>query len=82
MSEIIWDVGKVLKRPCNKLDYTRSTGIKKSTDFSGHSQEVLLGRAGLWDKNRNELKICLHHEQIFGAVFERKQDKCCGIHHK
>ena len=36
------------------------------------------------DKNWDKMTICLHHEQVLSAVFERKNDKCYGIlkHHK
>ena len=31
-------------------------------------------------ENKDKVKtICLHHEQFFGKVFERKADKCCGV---
>ena len=42
-------------------------------------QEILLWRAGLLNKKRDDMNICLHHEQSFSTVFERKTDKCCGI---
>ena len=31
------------------------------------------------EEKDNVFKICFHHEQFFGKVFERKTDKCCSI---
>ena len=31
------------------------------------------------DKNKEKMTICFHYEQVFGSVFDRKNDKCCGI---
>ena len=42
-------------------------------------QCVLLWRAGLLENKDKVKTICLHHEQFFGKVFERKADKCCGV---
>ena len=78
-------IGKVLNKPCNKLDYTRSPGVKKLTEFNTDYVETLLWRAGLKDdKNWDKMTICFHHEQVLSAVFEHKNDKCCRIlkHHK
>ena len=73
-----------LHKTCNKLHYTRNIGIKKLTNHSADFQETLLLRAGLQDKNWEEMHICLHHKQVFSNVFEHKIEKCGGIlkHHK
>ena len=31
------------------------------------------------EEKDNMFTICVHHEQFFGQVFERKTDKCCII---
>ena len=40
---------------------------------------ILLWRARLLEEKDNVFKICVHHEQFFWKVFERKADKCCII---
>ena len=72
------------KHVTNFIIYTRNIGIEKLTDLSADFRETLLLRAGLQDKNREEMHICLHHKQVFSNVFERKNEKCGGIlkHHK
>ena len=82
--EVTCDFGKLLQKPCNKLDYTRNISIEKLTDPSADFRETLLRRAGMQDKNWEEMLICLHHKQVFSTVFEHKNEKCCGIlkHHK
>ena len=42
-------------------------------------QCVLLWRVRLLEEKDNVFMICFHHEQFFGKVFERKDDKCCSI---
>ena len=38
------------------------------------------GEPDYWRKRiGNVFKICFHHEQFFGKVFERKADKFCSI---
>ena len=74
------DFGKLLKQPCNKTHYTRKSGVKKLNALGEDAQKTLLWRAGLTDTaNKDDLTICLHHEKVFGEVFERKMDKCCAI---
>ena len=81
MSETdVCDFGKLLKTLCNKLDFTRTVGIKKFAEFTLDEQDILLWRAGLVDENKEGMNICFHHEHLFGDVFERRfSNKCCGI---
>ena len=74
------DIGKYLNKPCHKDYFTRGVGIEKIVNFSEETQEILLWRAGLIHTNKKEeLTVCLHHKYYFGEVFERRNDKCCGI---
>ena len=79
--EVKCDVGILLNKACNKTDYSRKVGIKKITDLSLDDQEILLWRAGLLDliESRENKSVCFHHEKLFGEVFTRKIDKCCGV---
>ena len=73
------DFGNFLKIPCNETIYSRSFGMKNLNGLSTDEAKILLWREGLLDKSINNMKICLHHEKMFGTVFVRKQVKCCGI---
>ena len=79
--EIKCDFGKLLNTSCNKDYYTRRVCVEKLINLSEETQDILLWRAGLKDTNnsREELTVCLHHKKVFGEVFERKIEKCCGI---
>ena len=72
--------GKLLNEPCHKDHFTRGVGIEKIITLSEETQEILLWRAGLIDTDiKKEMTICLHHKSFFGDVFERRNEKCCGI---
>ena len=73
------DFGILCEKPCDKTDYVRNKGRKKLSDFDEKRQSILLWRAGLLENKIENMTICFHHEQVFGNVFERKADKCCGV---
>ena len=68
----------MLKTPCHKHDFCRSTGLKELAEFTEDAQNTYLWRAGLLDHQPKAKTICFHHEQLFGNVFERRATKCCG----
>ena len=73
------DFGKLLNTPCDKLLYARQTERKSIKEPDDDLQCILLWRARLLGEKDNVFTICLHHEQVFGKVFERKTDKCRNI---
>ena len=73
--------GIKLNEKCHLLTYSRLKGLRKFLDLQQDLQEIYLYRSGLHNFNDNET-ICYHHEQLFGSVFERKNDKCCDVFKK
>ena len=73
------DFEKLLNTPLDKLLYDRQTGRKNTKELDDDLQCILLWRARLLEEKDNVFKICFHHEQFFGKVFEKKTDKCCRI---
>ena len=73
------DFEKLLNIPCDKLLNARQTGRKNIKELDDDLQCILFWRARLLEKKDNVFTICFHHEQLFGKIFERKADKCCGI---
>ena len=71
--------GDLLKTPCHKHDFCRSSGLKELADFDEDTQNTYLWRAGVLDNQHKAMTICFHHEQLFGNVFERRVTKCCGV---
>ena len=72
------DFGKLLKMPCDKLDFCIIVGIKKLTELTKDEQQILLWRSDLLSQSR-ELTICFHHEHVFGNIFERRAIIFCGV---
>ena len=82
-SEIVkCDFGNMLDKPCNKLVYSRSSGLSKLNDLDIEKQAVLLWRSGLTDHKSDDIKICNYHLELFGCIFERNETKYCGIINK
>ena len=82
-SEIVkCDFGNILDKPCNKLVYSRSSGLNKLNDLDNEKQAVLLWRSGLTDHKSDDMTICNYHLELFGCIFERNKTKCCGIINK
>ena len=73
------DFGLLLNIECDKKDFVRVVGRKNYDDLNLEDQQILLWRSGLLDRKDNIQTICLHHEQYFGKVYERKEKKCCGV---
>ena len=71
--------GELLQTPCNELHFSRSVGLKDVGQLDSDSRDVLLWRAGLREHENLVKTICFHHEQFFGNVFERRQEKCCAV---
>ena len=67
--------GELLKTSCHKLHYKRSCGLKQLVDYGEDTQTIYLWRAGLLEHHGENMTICLHHEQVFGNVFERHATK-------
>lgn len=70
--------GNELEKECHKSDFCRSVGTVNLSTFSEEEAETLLWRAGLLN-HTGEISICNHHKEVFGNVFERRNNKCCGI---
>ena len=71
--------GELLGTPCNELHFSRSVGIKDVGELDNEMRELLVWRAGLREKVSDVRTLCLHHEQVFGNVYERHASKCCGV---
>ena len=74
-------IGDVLKDECNQKTYTRKIGFKQFGALAKDEQEKILWRCGLLDTFSVEnVTICIHHEMVYGRVFERRvSDKCCDV---
>ena len=57
------------------LDRQEEKNIKELDD---NLQCILLWRVRLLEE-KDVFRICFHHEQFFGKVFEKKADKCCSF---
>ena len=62
--------GVLLKTSRHKLHYTRSCGLKQLVDCNEDTQTIYLWQAGLLEHHRENMTICLHHEQVLSNVFE------------
>ena len=69
---------KAFKYTLDKLFYARQTRRKNTDELDDNLQCILLWRARLLEESDNVFTICFYHEQLFGKVFERKADICCG----
>ena len=75
-------IGDVLKDECNQKTYTRKIGFKQFGALAKDEQEKILWRCGLLDHTFSveNVTICIHHEMVYGRVFERRvSDKCCDV---
>lgn len=72
---------RTAENECNQEKYTRQVGIKSFNVLAAEKKEKIAWRTGRLDAlDSNETKISLHHEQLYGRVFERRvSDKCCDI---
>lgn len=75
-------VGEVLEDECHRETYSRKTGLRPLDSLPADMKEKILWRCGLSDHifAAQDVKICFHHEQVYGRVFERRvPEKCCDV---
>ena len=78
-------IGTVLDDKCHQETYSRKTGLRPLDSLPVDMKEKILWRSGLLNHvfEVQNVTICVHHEQFYGRVFERRvPDKCCDVFNK
>ena len=67
----ICDFDRILKTGYNLQHFIRNCRIKNLDDFERYEADTYLWRAGLFICEGQRNDHMLHHEQVFGNVFDR-----------
>ena len=68
-----------LNTECNSQHFSRTSNLYNLDGFEEEEAETYSWRAELLDAKKDMMTICDHHKQVFGNVFERRINKCCGV---
>ena len=69
----ICDFHRILKTGYNLQHFIRNCRIKNLDDFERYEADAYLWKAGLFICEGERNDHMLHHEQVFGNVFDRRE---------